>query len=564
MNRGRRVGTAIAAARVSLGPVPRVILGALLAAIVLATGVTRLPAHDDHDLGGPPAAQAADGEHFGGRAEHVQIVAVPKDRDLVVYVDDADRNTPVTGAEVTISGDSRTVAAAEWDAGIYHASTDWLTANGTRQITILVRMSGQEDSVSGPLTIGSVAVRDAQPAGRRSEWLRGSALAALGFGLAMIVLQPGRARWGGALLALLMAAVLLATGSSGQEQTQAAALDDGHSSPHRRADGSVFLPKETQRLLAVRTDPTRLSSEAPVREVFGRVVPDPNRSARVQAVRSGRIDPGPDGFPHLGQEIHAGQVLAYLIPTLSTFEEASLRQSLTQIERDMALLVPRADAIGPVNPNMPQSDATAGLLQELQIQSQALTQQKEAVLATLNQKIEIRAPADGVVASAAVTAGQVVAERDLLFDIVDREAARIEAWSFDPLPSEGIRTATAATEDGRTLKLAFVGRGRVLQQQAVPLLFSLAEPKAQIDIGTPVRVLLSEARQIDGVALPRAAVVRGSDNLTTVWEHTTPETFVPHVVRAVPLDADRVLVTSGIDPDMRIVTAGATFVNQVR
>jgi multidrug efflux pump subunit AcrA (membrane-fusion protein) len=104
----------------------------------------------------------------------------------------------------------------------------------------------------------------------------------------------------------------------------------------------------------------------------------------------------------------------------------------------------------------------------------------------------------------------------------------------------------------------------VLQQQAVPLLFRVTEGAAMLDIGTPVRILVRVARRERGVALPRAAVQRGFGNLAVVWEHTAPETFVPHIVTTVPLDAGRVMTTSGLTDGMRLVTAGAQFVNQVR
>jgi biotin carboxyl carrier protein len=258
-----------------------------------------------------------------------------------------------------------------------------------------------------------------------------------------------------------------------------------------------------------------------------------------------------------------GEVLAVLAPTLSSFEEASLREKLAQIERDMAALVPRADAVGQVNPNMPMSDAAAGVLQELQIQSQGLRRQQELVKAALEQKIEIKAPLAGVIARADVTAGQVVAARDVLFEVVNRSEAMVEAFSFEPAGGE-IAGASGVTDDGRAVKLAFVGRGRVLRQQAVPLLFRVTQGSAALDIGTPVRVLVTAAQRRRGIALPRAAVQRGFGNLSVVWEHTAPETFVPHIVTAAPLDADSVLVTAGLDDGLRVVTTGAQFVSQVR
>jgi len=342
-----------------------------------------------------------------------------------------------------------------------------------------------------------------------------------------------------------------------------AAAAGGVPVPHRHPDGAVFLAKPAQHLLDIRTATTRTAEAAPSRELTGRVVPDPNAFGRVQAVRDGRIEAPGEGFPHLGQSVVEGEVLAVLVPTLSSFEEASLREKLVQIERDMAALVPRADAVGQVNPNMPMSDATAGVLQELQIQAQGLRRQQELITAALAQRIELKAPLAGLIARADVAAGQVVAARDVLFEVVNRSAALVEAFSFEPAGQE-IASARGITEDGRAVKLVFLGRGRVLRQQAVPLLFRVTEGAAALDIGTPVRVLVTAAQRRRGIALPRAAVQRGFGNLSVVWEHSAPETFVPHIVTVAPLDADTVLVTGGLGDGLRVVTVGAQFVSQVR
>jgi hypothetical protein len=59
-------------------------------------------------------------------------------------------------------------------------------------------------------------------------------------------------------------------------------------------------------------------------------------------------------------------------------------------------------------------------------------------------------------------------------------------------------------------------------------------------------------------------VQRGFGGLSVVWEHTAPETFVPHIVTIAPLDADSVLITGGLGDGLRVVIGGAQFVNQVR
>jgi hypothetical protein len=50
----------------------------------------------------------------------------------------------------------------------------------------------------------------------------------------------------------------------------------------------------------------------------------------------------------------------------------------------------------------------------------------------------------------------------------------------------------------------------------------------------------------------------------TSYEHANAERFVPREVRVEPLDGERVLVVSGLEPSKRIVTQGVELLNQIR
>ena len=548
---------------------------AALRGMLLALCVTAAPglpvAHEGHDHGTNAPAPAAEGARLAAQSEHFEIVAFPHGSDLIIYVDHLDSNEPVRDARVTVSAGGNEVTAVARNAGLHVAPAEWLKNPGKHALTINVAAGEQNDQFTGNLTISPPATGSPTTiASLRYDygsWTRGLALAGFGFGAALLF-RRGRKRWAGAALAVVMVLIMAASafGQSVAQPDKSTTILPllGDAAPHRHANGAVFLPKVTQHILGIRTIRALESEAARTEEIPGRVIADPNKSGRVQAARDGRIEAGPGGVPHLGQPVRQGEVLAYLVPILSGFEEASLRQTLTQVERDMSLLVPRADALGAVNPNMPMADTTVHMLQELQIQSQALARQKEAILATLNQKIEIQAPVAGHVSAAHITVGQVVAARDLLLVITDPSAALVEGWSFEPALAEQVAGATAIADNGRPLQLGFLGRGRVLQQQAIPLLFRVEQGGEAVAIGTPVRIVLTGQSKEIGIILPAAAVTRGAGKLATVFEHTTPETFVPRVVQAFPLDATRVMVFGDVSQGMRLVISGAGLLAQVR
>ena len=77
-------------------------------------------------------------------------------------------------------------------------------------------------------------------------------------------------------------------------------------------------------------------------------------------------------------------------------------------------------------------------------------------------------------------------------------------------------------------------------------------------------VYASADERHEGIAVPRAAVVRASNGMHVVYEHTGPERFEQREVRIAPLDGERVLVLSGIETGRRIVRQGAELLDQVR
>ena len=73
------------------------------------------------------------------------------------------------------------------------------------------------------------------------------------------------------------------------------------SAAQRLPDGSLFIPKEVQRQLGIRTVLTDVKDLAATIELNGRVMADANAGGRVQAAQAGRIEAGPKGLPVLGQ-----------------------------------------------------------------------------------------------------------------------------------------------------------------------------------------------------------------------------------------------------------------------
>jgi hypothetical protein len=127
-----------------------------------------------------------------------------------------------------------------------------------------------------------------------------------------------------------------------------------------------------------------------------------------------------------------------------------------------------------------------------------------------------------------------------------------------------VASASLAVGQAR-VPLQFIGAARALREQALPLAFR-AQGNALhgLAIGQPVKVFVQSKARVQGMAVPAAALMKNPSNQTILWVKTAPETLEPRTVATEPLDGVHVAVTSGLKGGDRVVTQGASLVNQVR
>ena len=138
--------------------------------------------------------------------------------------------------------------------------------------------------------------------------------------------------------------------------------------PKRLPDGDVFLPKPSQRQLGVRTVVAAQASLPKTLELSGRVVVDPNAGGQVQASLAGRVEPGPRGFPTLGQAVRKGDVLAIVRASASPIERANQVAQSAELRAQLDLAQRRAARFAQLEGSIAQKDRDAAQSDVLSLQ----------------------------------------------------------------------------------------------------------------------------------------------------------------------------------------------------
>jgi len=329
--------------------------------------------------------------------------------------------------------------------------------------------------------------------------------------------------------------------------------------PQRMPDGSLFVPKATQHLLALRTALTKESQTPHTVQLVGTVIADPNSFGRVQSGRSGRIEAPEGGLAFVGKRVEKGDLLAYLQHHIEAYNKGNLQGEIAELEARITVQENKL-ALYRKHPEV----IPAVKIMETEGELRALRQKRNELLPTLAEREEIRAPISGIISAANIVAGQVVDAREVLFEIVDPGRFWVEAIAHDPRVVSNLKKASAILSSGETLPLEFAGAGLTLKQQAAPLSFRVTQVSPNLNIGRPVTVVLQSTEEAIGIVLPASSVVRTQSGLPAVWIKTDAERFEPRTIRYEPLDGQNVVVLSGLAIDLRVVTEGASLLNQVR
>lgn len=550
------------------------------AACVLLAACAPLAAHEGHDHEQPGTGR----DVLELNSELYEAVVVSHGDHLDIWLDRWDTNEPVTGARVGVAlGEAAEVIAAEESPGQYMVAITPVAPGTALPVTLTIQATPGDDLLGGVLEVGDPG--SAAGVSRVMAWLRAAwpwalGLAVLGAAALGVAAALRRRRWGagggtGALAAPLVGAGLLVVALAGAAPL---AAHEGHehadeaepapvmplagrgNRPVRLPDGSVFVPKPTQRILELRTIVATTGATSVSLRLAGEIVGDPRASAALQTLQGGRVAGEAGQWPVLGARVRRGQVLLRLTPSGSAGERAATAADAARTQAELA----RAEA------DLARIEGLAGVVSRAEIESQrALVEGLRSQQATLRAALavgseSIVSPIDGVIASVEARPGVVVDPGETLLTVIDPARLSIEALAFEPMSADQVTRASAALRDGTALEAKLVGVGAQLRGGAVPVRLDLARVTPGLVVGQPVTVFLERSTNVPGTHLPAAALVRLPSGERIVYEKVAAERFVPRTVRVRQVSADRVAVLAGLEPGVRVVVGGASLVAQIR
>ncbi|CAA6816615.1 MAG: Unknown protein [uncultured Thiotrichaceae bacterium] len=331
--------------------------------------------------------------------------------------------------------------------------------------------------------------------------------------------------------------------------------------PQRLPDGRVFLPKNTQRFIQVRTQIVNVRDVAKTRLLNGTIIRQTNAKGKLLAPQNGQFILSRD-LPQIGDSVKQGQQFGTISLSQDAQEQTNQAAALADLKQQLKLAKLEKSRLSKLGNLIPKQevDAAANTVQRINAQISAYQGGQHT-----SQSLTI--PQSGIVNAIYVNHQQSVQTGDLLLEIIDPKQVMLEGLSYDPLLPTYITSASVSIDE-KTIPLQYQGTNGELRQQALPLRFTAIKDKSNyltnVPIGLPVQIAVQTQQKIAGIPVPIQSLAKNASNQSIVWIKVAPEHYQPREVVFQPLDGKQVVITAGLKGGERVVTEATTLINQIR
>ena len=337
------------------------------------------------------------------------------------------------------------------------------------------------------------------------------------------------------------------------------------------ADTGIKYTKEQQWKGTFATEPV---AERTLREsvsVNAVLRPRPAGEAHVASPGVGLLRAGPSGFPQVGMEVQAGQVIAFLLPRMGGETDAAaldLAVARARIETEVARQDrERLEGLYAVEAVAEKRVRDARQREELARAELVAAQRRSGTYAGSSGGVPLKTPIAGTVVAVTTSPGAAVSEGQTIVQIADlgrivleakvpeSEVARVSTPTGAFFRFDGDERLTVL-EVGKNTRLVAIGGLIDRETRTVPVIFEFDNPGRRFRAGTNVRAHLYTGRVAKAPAVPASSLIDDAGQ-SVAFAQLGGESFERRVVQPGMRDGDWVAITRGIKPGERVVTKGA-------
>ncbi len=544
--------------------------------IILLSGLTSY-AQDDHghshDEVGAHDGEAASGifsvyaetKKYELTLKHEEIKP-GQEAEMMLYIADYATNEPLSDVEIkmTVQEDPSVVIDVEaHEPGIYHIHAKFPDAKSYAISTNLIsQRNGPDLILLSSVQVGVAPLQEteaghAEAQHTRSDWWKYFLVFAGGLGVGYLFL-----RWRPKATAVILVLITCYT-----VQPNLNAHGEHGADEDKTAGDNVFIPKETQFLFNVVTQPVSTGDFQPSVELFGTVIPSPSGLANITTPQSARVT---SLRVSPGQRVTAGQVVAVMQPSVSLSEQVGVATETGRLNADVQGAYAELKAAEKER-NRLQSIADIAAKKDVQAAEarynsakanyDALKSVSSGSVISSGGSITLKAPISGTVGQFALATGAEVMAGTTLFSITNLEKVYVEAQVYDR-DSEFVLdaskyTVTCTNQDHETTEVRIISTASEVNpsNQSQKVIFELINPDSEFKIGEFVTLHAFQKQSSKTRFVPNSALSEISGK-PVLFVKESPEVYVVRYISPGEDNGTHTIVLKGIEDGDRYVTAG--------
>ena len=369
--------------------------------------------------------------------------------------------------------------------------------------------------------------------------------------------------------------------SLGKHQVYKSAAD-AKKAEQGHASEKISLSKEEQWALEFATSNITNGNIRPSFPVYATIRAADGGEARVNAPFAGRITPPPKGFPEVGAEVEAGDILAYVSPSLGASEVSRLRSEEQKSKVELARAERERDRIKGL---VKQGAVPERRLQEAESEASLARIELEQSRARLRQfrnlankggdttgRVAVRSPIKGTITRRQALDGGFIMGGDALFELIDNASL----WLVAHVPEANLANFTKPSgawfslDEQTTLEVdTLTGEASLVSFSSVidpvtrtaPLIFTLGpqKPDPRLRAGAFVKAHIWNGPEREALVVPSSALLE-EKGVDVVYVMAGGERFERRIVKLGARDRGLVEILSGLSRGERVVTKGAYYV----
>jgi RND family efflux transporter MFP subunit len=439
-----------------------------------------------------------------------QPIEIGQEATLWIFISDYKTNRPLDSVtlKITSKEDKALVfTISRVDTGYYEIKTTFPSA---KKYSLTV-------SINSTLGYDLLLLQNIEPGKELTDMAVETNRAMLGSALFLVGLVAGllimfiwmKARYRKVVASFLMVLIVLPTA-----KLQPAWAHEGHNEAGKKGNNfsnTFEVPKETQFLFNVLTQPVEPGGFIESTKLFGTVLPSSNGQAVVQSPQTGKII---SLNVKVGQNVSQGQVLATIEPTIDAGNAVTFLAEKNNAEAELAAAQKDYERLKSIEDIAAKRDlAEAESRYNKARENKKLFENVGNGSASGTRSISLKSPINGIVSNFTYAMGATVNANETLFTVTNLSKVYVEAQVFDKDAGKVnsgknfmIECATGDVHKTAKVKLLAPAQSVNPTNQTQRVIFEMENPGSEFKIGEFVNVWVFAAKPIKEMALPNSAI----------------------------------------------------------